>query len=172
MLFRSHSIPESMAERSGPAGGAYPAQLAEVAGQVAARLGRPWRLAYSSRSGPPSQPWLVPDVSDCLAELAEAGSRAVVVVPIGFVSDHMEVRFDLDIEAAQTAERLGLPFARAATPGTSPRFVAMITDLVRQWQAGPPGPGLAAPPGSGAFCTPGCCVPAPASPAARPRAAE
>jgi ferrochelatase len=87
----------------------------------------------------------------------------VVVVPIGFVSDHMEVKFDLDIEAAQTAERLGLPFARAATPGTSPRFVAMITDLVRQWQAGPPGPpgpGLASP-GGRAFCTPGCCVPAP-----------
>jgi ferrochelatase len=171
LVFTAHSIPESMAERSGPAGGAYPAQLAEVAGAVAARLGRPWRLAYSSRSGPPSQPWLVPDVSDCLAELAAAGSRAVVVVPIGFVSDHMEVKFDLDIEAAQTAERLGLPFARAATPGTSPRFVAMITDLVRQWQAGPPGPpgpGLASP-GGRAFCTPGCCVPAPA--AARPRTA-
>ena len=164
LVFTAHSIPESMAERSGPAGGAYPAQLAEVAGRVAAGLGRErWRLAYSSRSGPPSQPWLVPDVNDSLAELAEAGSRAVVVVPIGFVSDHMEVKFDLDIEAAQTAERLGLAFARAATPGTSPRFVAMITDLVRQWQAGPP-----APPGPG-FCAAGCCVPAPA---ARPRAAE
>ena len=177
LVFTAHSIPTAMAERSGPAcggpagsgpaGGAYAAQLAEVAGQVAARLGRPWRLAYSSRSGPPSQPWLVPDVNDCLAELAAAGSRAVVVVPIGFVSDHMEVRFDLDIEAAQTAERLGLPFARAATPGTSPRFVGMISDLVRQWQAGPPYPRLAAPPG-GTYCSAGCCVPAPA---ARPGAA-
>jgi ferrochelatase len=156
LVFTAHSIPESMAERSGPAGGAYPAQLAEVAGRVAAGLGRQrWRLAYSSRSGPPSQPWLVPDVNDGLAELAAAGSRAVVMVPIGFVSDHMEVKFDLDIEAAQTAERLGLAFARAATPGTSPRFVAMITELVRQWQAGPP-----APPGPG-FCAAGCCVPAP-----------
>ncbi len=162
LVFTAHSIPESMAERSGPAGGAYPAQLAEVAGRVAAGLGRQrWRLAYSSRSGPPSQPWLVPDVNDCLAELAAARSRAVVVVPIGFVSDHMEVKFDLDIEAAQTAERLGLAFARAATPGTSPRFVAMITDLVRQWQAGPP-----APPGPG-FCADGCCVPA-----ARPGTAQ
>jgi ferrochelatase len=160
LVFTAHSIPDSMADRSGPSGGAYPAQLAEVAGRVAAGLGgRPWRLAYSSRSGPPAQPWLEPDVSDCLTELAEAGSRAVVVVPIGFVSDHMEVKFDLDIEAAETAAKLGLPFARAATPGTSPRFVAMITDLVRQWQAGPP-------PGGG-FCTPGCCVPL-----ARPQAAR
>ena len=168
LVFTAHSIPDSMAERSGraaisnkqsPGGGAYPAQLAEVAGRVAAALGdRPWRLAYSSRSGPPAQPWLEPDVSDCLTELAAVGSRGVVVVPIGFVSDHMEVRFDLDIEAAETAAKLGLPFARAATPGTSPRFVAMVTDLVRQWQAGPP-------PGGG-FCTPECCVPL-----ARPRAA-
>jgi len=177
LVFTAHSIPDSMAERSGPpgrfaagraavpqtqspTGGAYPAQLAQVAGRVAAALGgRPWRLAYSSRSGPPAQPWLGPDVSDCLTELAEAGSRGVVAVPIGFVSDHMEVKFDLDIEAAETAARLGLPFARAATPGTSPGFVAMITDLVRQWQAGPP-------PGGG-FCTPGCCVPL-----ARPQAAR
>jgi len=181
LVFTAHSIPVSMAERSGPpgrfaagraavpqtqstAGGAYPAQLAGVAGRVAAALGgRPWRLAYSSRSGPPAQPWLEPDVSDCLTELAEAGSPGVVVVPIGFVSDHMEVRFDLDIEAAETAARLGLPFARAATPGTSPRFVAMITDLVRQWQAGPPD--------GGGFCTPGCCVPAARPPAVGSRAA-
>jgi protoporphyrin/coproporphyrin ferrochelatase len=164
LVFTAHSIPESMSERSGPVGGAYPAQLAQVAGEVAARLGRPWRLAYSSRSGPPSQPWLVPDVSDCLAELAQAGSRAVAVVPIGFVSDHMEVKFDLDIEAAETAARLGLPFARAATPGASPRFVAMVTDLVRQWQARPPR--SADPPGTG-FCEIGCCMPAPRPQAAR-----
>jgi ferrochelatase len=164
LVFTAHSIPESMAERSGPAGGAYRAQLAQVADLVAGRLGiaRPWRLAYSSRSGPPSQPWLVPDVNDCLAQLARDGSRAVAVVPIGFVSDHMEVKFDLDVEAAQTAERLGLPFARAATPGTDPRFVAMITDLVREWQSDPPllTPGTAGVPGE--FCSTGCCVPAPA----------
>jgi len=164
LVFTAHSIPVTMSERSGPPGawpgGAYPAQLAEVAGRVAGLLGtrRPWRLAYSSRSGPPSQPWLEPDVNDCLAGLAAAGSRAVVVVPIGFVSDHMEVKFDLDIEAAQTAGRLGLPFARAATPGTSPRFVSMITDLVRQWQAGPAAAGPA-PPAPG-MCGGGCCVPA------------
>jgi protoporphyrin/coproporphyrin ferrochelatase len=167
LVFTAHSIPEAMAEASGPAGGAYPAQLAEVAGQVAARLGvtRPWRLAYSSRSGPPSQPWLVPDINDCLTELAEAGSRAVAAVPIGFVSDHMEVRFDLDVEAAQTAERLGLPFARAATPGTAPQFVAMITDLVRERQADPPAPGSPGGPAAAeGFCGSACCAAGPARP--------
>jgi protoporphyrin/coproporphyrin ferrochelatase len=153
LVFTAHSIPVSMAERSGPTGGAYPRQLAEVAGRVAGLLpaSRPWRLAYSSRSGPPAQPWLVPDVNDCLAELAQAGVRAAVAVPVGFVSDHMEVKFDLDVEAAQTADRLGLEFARAATPGTSPRFVSMITDLVRQWQEGPP---------ASDFCSATCCLPA------------
>jgi protoporphyrin/coproporphyrin ferrochelatase len=170
LVFTAHSIPLAMAEGSGPAGGAYPAQLAEVAGLVAGRLGttrpgvsRRWRLAYSSRSGPPSQPWLGPDISDCLTELAAEGSPAVVVVPIGFVSDHMEVKFDLDVEATQTAQRLGLPFARAATPGTSPRFVAMITDLVRQWQADPGAPiagsGAGQPPAG--WCGAGCCAAAP-----------
>jgi protoporphyrin/coproporphyrin ferrochelatase len=188
LVFTAHSIPSAMAERSGPAGGAYPAQLAEVAGQVARglRVTGPWQLAYSSRSGPPSQPWLVPDVNDCLAELAAGGSRAVVAVPIGFVSDHMEVRFDLDVEAAQTAERLGLPFARAATPGTSAPFVAMITDLVGQWQEDPPSgspgdpgftggpgspgrPGLVGEVGAGrALCAGTCCAAGPA----RPRAAQ
>src|SRR5580704_11380061 len=177
LVFTAHSIPSAMAEASGPDGGAYPAQLAQVAAVAAGRLGtrRPWRLAYSSRSGPPSQPWLVPDVNDCLAELAGAGSRAVAVVPVGFVSDHMEVRFDLDVEAAQTARRLGLPFARAQTPGISPPFVAMVTDLVRQWQASPPagplgvssaaGPGGAA--AAGGFCRyDACCALAPAARAA------
>ena len=147
----------------GPAGRGGRAGRGPAGPALAAGLLQPQRPAVAALAGPRRQ--RLP------GRAGAAGSRAVVVVPIGFVSDHMEVRFDLDIEAAQTAERLGLPFARAATPGTSPRFVAMITDLVRQWQAGPPGPGLDAPPGRGAFCTPGCCVPAPARPAARPRAA-
>ena len=88
---------------AGPPAAPIPAQLAEAvaAGRRAGRPGRPWRLAYQSRSGPPSVPWLGPDVSDCLAELAAAGSAAVVLVPVGFISDHMEVVFDLDVEAAQ-----------------------------------------------------------------------
>ena len=132
LIFTAHSIPEAMAAASGPSGWTYQAQLAEAAGLVAAELGyqRPWQLAYSSRSGPPSMPWLEPDINDLLGEVAAAGARAVLVVPIGFVSDHMEVKFDLDVEAARTAERHGLAFARAATPGTDSRFVSMITDLV------------------------------------------
>jgi ferrochelatase len=176
LVFTAHSIPTAMSAASGPDGGAYPAQLAEVAGVVAGRLGtrRPWRLAYTSRSGPPTQPWLVPDVNDLLEELAAKGSKAVAAVPVGFVSDHMEVRFDLDVEAAQTAERLGLAFARARTPGISPPFVAMVTDLVRQWQAAPPAtpPGRPPPrpPGgvTAGFCAgAACCAPAPAAQAAR-----
>jgi protoporphyrin/coproporphyrin ferrochelatase len=172
LVFTAHSIPMAMSQASGPAGpgapgapagagaGAYPRQLAEAAGLVASSAGynRPWRLAYCSRSGPPSVPWLEPDINDCLEELAGSGSRAVVVSPIGFVSDHMEVRYDLDTEAAQTAERLGLAFARAATPGTDPRFVSMIADLVRERTDG------AAPAALGSMgagldsCPAGCCA--------------
>jgi protoporphyrin/coproporphyrin ferrochelatase len=161
LIFTAHSVPAAMAAASGPAGGAYQAQLAETARLVAQQLGwlRPWRLAYSSRSGPPAQPWLGPDINDLLAELAAAGSRAVVVVPIGFVSDHMEVRFDLDIEAAATADRLGLAYARAATPGTDPRFVSMITDLVVERLDGIAPLSLGSFGAGPAACPPGCCVP-------------
>jgi ferrochelatase len=160
LVFTAHSIPAGMSAVSGPDGGAYPAQLAEAGGLVAAEAGygRPWRLAYSSRSGPPSQPWLEPDINDCLAELAATGSKAVVVSPIGFVSDHMEVKFDLDVQAAQTASRLGLEFARASTAGTDPRFVAMIGDLVRERLDGvrPVALGRLGP--GPARCPAGCCA--------------
>src|SRR5215467_2784924 len=158
LVFTAHSIPEAMAAASGPDGGAYFRQFAEAARLVAERTAaRSWRLAYQSRSGPPSVPWLGPDVGDCLADLARSGSPAVVLVPVGFTSDHMEIVFDLDVEAAQAAERLGLPLARAATPGTDPRFVAMITELVLERQDGRPphalgelGPALGT-------CGNGCC---------------
>ena len=159
LVFTAHSVPERMAAASGPSGGAYPAQLAGVASAVAAALGRSrWQLAYQSRSGPPAVPWLEPDINDCLTELAKAGSAGVVVVPIGFVSDHMEVVFDLDVEAAQTARDLGLPMARAATPGTDPGFAAMIAELAGSCLAGWPD---VAPASLGqdaaAFCGAGCC---------------
>ena len=161
LIFTAHSIPESMAASSGPAGagGAYPAQLAEVARLVAAALGRNnWRLAYQSRSGPPSVPWLGPDVNDCITELADDGSPGVVLVPIGFVSDHMEVIFDLDVEAARTAREHGLPMARAATPGTDAQFVAMITALVREFADGQPGQATAAlGRGAASLCRARCC---------------
>ena len=161
LVFTAHSIPVAMAEASGPenggagsggtgggsppcakeVGGRYVAELTEAAGLVAERVGgtHPWTLAYQSRSGPPSQPWLEPDVRDHLGELSKSGTKAVVVIPVGFVSDHMEVRHDLDVEAAETADSLGLAFARAATPGRHPRFVSMITELVRERFALPTG---------------------------------
>jgi len=159
LVFTAHSVPESMSAASGPAGGAYPAQLAQAAGLIATELGRTsWQLAYQSRSGPPTVPWLGPDISDCLTELAENGSRGVVVVPIGFVSDHMEVKFDLDVEAAQTAQRLGLPMVRAATPGPAPGFVAMISALVRDVANGWSSQAASAlGPDALSFCRENCC---------------
>jgi ferrochelatase len=141
LLFSAHSIPTAMAEASGGPGqgfgpdGAYGAQLAEVARLVVDRLDReyPHEVVYQSRSGPPSQPWLEPDVNDRIEELAAGGVPAVVVVPHGFVSDHMEVKFDLDVEARETAERLGIGYQRALSPGTHPAFVAMVSDLVREY---------------------------------------
>ncbi len=136
LVFTAHSVPVAMAQASGPGGGhRYVAELTEAADLIAERAGggtRPWTLAYQSRSGPPSQPWLEPDVCDYLGELAKSGTKAVVVIPVGFVSDHMEVLHDLDVEAAESAGSLGLAFARAATPGTDPRFASMITELVRE----------------------------------------
>jgi protoporphyrin/coproporphyrin ferrochelatase len=145
LVFTAHSIPVEMAEASGPGGkgaragrgdgGRYVAELTEAAGLIAERTGagaHPWSLAYQSRSGPPSQPWLEPDVRDRIGQLAKSGTGAVVVIPVGFVSDHMEVRHDLDVEAAETADSLGLAFARAATPATSPRFASMISELVKE----------------------------------------
>lgn len=158
LIFTAHSIPAAMAAVSGPRGGAYPAQLAEASRLVAERVtARSWRLAYQSRSGRPSQPWLGPDVCDCIGELARSGSRAVVLVPVGFVSDHLEVRYDLDVEAAQAAAALGVPLARAATPGTDPRFVSMVTELVREQLDGLPPRALGRPWPDGGYCTSACC---------------
>jgi len=143
LVFVTHSIPTAMNDSSGPAeldGGAYLAQhlsaAAYVAGRVAEETGvdRAHELAFCSRSGSPRTPWLEPDVNDRLEELVALpeGERpeAVVMVPVGFVSDHMEVIYDLDTEAMETAERLGLPARRAATPGTDPRFVATARELL------------------------------------------
>ena len=104
-----------------------------VAGAVQAAH---WQLAYQSRSGPPSQPWLEPDVNDVLRKLAGEKVRDVVVVPIGFISDHMEVLFDLDTEAQQTSRELGINMIRAATVGTHPRFVRMIRELIVERMTG------------------------------------
>jgi ferrochelatase len=127
VVFTAHSVPLSQAGRAD-----YVAELEQVAALVAGRAAPdvPWTLAYQSRSGPPSQPWLEPDIGDQLEKLDEEGVAAVAVVPIGFVSDHMEVRYDLDVEAADHASKLGLAYARARTPYTDPRFVALARELI------------------------------------------
>jgi ferrochelatase len=134
LLFTAHSIPVQMAHAAGPEGGRYQAQLAETAALVASAAAPTleWDLVWQSRSGPEHVPWLEPDINAHLEALAAAGTEAVVVSPIGFISDNMEVVWDLDHEAADTAKRAGLTYLRAATPGTDPRFVAMIRDLVEE----------------------------------------
>jgi ferrochelatase len=126
LVFTAHSIPSAMAASS-----PYEAQLRETAGLVAAALGRSAHtFAYQSRSGPPGQPWLEPDILELLRTIAAEGVTDVVVAPIGFVSDHMEVIYDLDLAAGQRARELGLTMVRAATVGTHPRFVRMIRELL------------------------------------------
>lgn len=128
LVFTAHSIPESMAANCD-----YAAQLMETGGLIARALNiESWELVYQSRSGSPSQPWLGPDVSDHLRALADQGVKDVVVAPIGFVSDHMEVVYDLDYEAHKVARELGMNMVRARTAGTHPAFVKMIRELMRE----------------------------------------
>lgn len=142
VVFTTHSLPVAMAQAAGIGGGQYVAQHRELAGhlmgQVADRTGHshPWDLVFQSRSGPPHVPWLEPDVNDHLTSLAERGVGEVVLAPIGFVSDHMEVVQDLDTEAAATAASLGIRFRRARTVAEHPAFVAGIADWVRDVRAG------------------------------------
>lgn len=126
-VFTAHSIPLSMAGRD-----AYVRQLHETGRLVAEelRLDDRWKLAYQSRSGPPSQPWLEPDIGDTLRVLKEESAETVVVAPIGFLSDHVEVLYDLDAEAHDLATELGMTMARAQTVGTHPAFVAMVRELL------------------------------------------
>ncbi|MGY1605014.1 ferrochelatase [Geodermatophilus sp. SYSU D00815] len=162
LVATAHSIPDSMAAVAGPQGHAYEAELMAAAQAVvdAAAPGRPFDLVWQSRSGPPSVPWLEPDVNDHLGALAAAGERAVVLFPVGFVSDHLEVIWDLDNEARETAEKLGLAFARAATAGTHPAFVTSLRELLEERRAG-------GEPRLGTNCPAACCfVQRPARPAA------
>ncbi|TQM28124.1 ferrochelatase [Microbacterium kyungheense] len=151
VLFSTHSIPTADAQRSGPRegdelhrdlgeGGAYAAQhlavaevvMAAVAAEVpgAQRIG--WELVYQSRSGPASQPWLEPDVNDVIAELPASGIQAIAIVPVGFMSDHMEVLWDLDTEAMEAAGEVGIRAVRTPTPGVDPVFVSGLVDLVEE----------------------------------------
>jgi ferrochelatase len=141
LLFTAHSIPMDMAN-----GCDYARQLEGVQSLVASDLPNRRSLAYQSRSGPPSQPWLEPDILDALKDLAREGVRDVVVAPIGFVSEHLEVLYDLDTEANKLAEELGIGFFRAKTVSSHPRFVRMVRDLVQKSLEAPP-----------AECAPDCC---------------
>ena len=126
LVFTAHSIPLAMAKTS-----RYEEQLVEAARAVAAQVGHEeWDLVWQSRSGPPAQPWLEPDILDHLRSLAENGVTDVVAAPIGFLSDHMEVLYDLDVEAAALARKLGLNFARAESVGLHPAIVRMLLELI------------------------------------------
>jgi ferrochelatase len=168
VLFSTHSIPSEDARRSGPAerafgeGGAYAAQHLAVAEVIMAEAGRglPWDLVYQSRSGPPSQPWLEPDINDRIEELAAEGVRAVVIVPVGFVSDHMEVKWDLDTEALETARDHGVLAVRVPTPGVHARYVSGLVDLVLERRDGVPPAERASLTDLGPWydvCRPNCC---------------
>jgi ferrochelatase len=132
LVFVTHSLPLGFAASSPyvEQHEAVAALVAQGVERVTGVAGRPCSLTYCSRSGPPSQPWLEPDIGDRLRERSAQGLAAAVAVPIGFVSDHMEVVYDLDTEAAELATNLGLSFARAATVGVDPVFVAAVRDLV------------------------------------------
>jgi ferrochelatase len=129
LIYSAHSIPIGMAQ-----GCDYEKQLKETGRLVAEELGhKRWRLVYQSRSGPASQPWLEPDILDYLRELApQRGGSDVVIAPIGFVSDHVEIVFDLDKQARELCTDLGLHMVRAETVGTHPRFISMICELIRE----------------------------------------
>lgn len=146
LFFTTHSIPTSMADTSGPpamrselVGGAYVAQhkatvtsLLQIAGHTLDTLLPDWSLVYQSRSGAPHTPWLAPDIGDALKEAAGNGIRGAIVIPIGFVSDHVEVIWDLDKVAREIAEEAGLRFIRVATPGVAERFVSGIVELIEE----------------------------------------
>jgi ferrochelatase len=127
LIYTAHSIPLSMAQSCD-----YEKQLLETGGLVAERLGRKnWQLVFQSRSGPASQPWLEPDILDCVREIKTRNAASdVVIAPIGFVSDHMEILFDLDTQARELCTELGLNMVRAETVGTHPRFIRMIRELI------------------------------------------
>ena len=169
VLFSTHSIPVTDAAKSGPAdrgfgaGGAYEAQhlaVAEVVMAAASSTPYSWDLVYQSRSGPPTQPWLEPDVNDRIRELAANGTKAIVIVPLGFVSDHMEVKWDLDTEAMETAADAGVLAIRVPTPGIHPDYVSGLVDLVLERVNGVPTADRPALTDLGPWydvCRPGCC---------------
>ena len=163
LIFTAHSVPVAADDRLGPK--LYSRQVRYAAQLVATAAGYDdYDVVWQSRSGPPQVPWLEPDVADHVAALAETGTRAVIVCPIGFVADHIEVVWDLDYELRQQAEKLGIAFARAATPNADPRFAGLVVDLIDELRtgrepvrvAGPDMPALQGFSVDGVVCTPNC----------------
>ena len=154
LVFTAHSIPQSMAETC-----AYTKQLAESCRLVSTGVSiEDWDLVYQSRSGPPTQPWLEPDICDFLKQVHEQGTADhVVVVPIGFVSDHMEVLYDLDTEARQLCDEIGLSMIRAKTAGTHPQFISMLRELILERVAGAPKKAIGEMPPGHDVCPQDCC---------------
>ena len=155
-IFTAHSIPLGMAE-----GCRYSTQLQEASRLVMEEIGDfSWNLVYQSRSGPPSQPWLEPDVCDYLESLQQNSEiDDVVIMPIGFVSDHMEVLFDLDTEAKEICEKIGIQMVRAKTVGTHPRFISMIRQLILERTDGQPKQAIGRMPPNHDVCPVDCCLP-------------
>ena len=155
LIFTAHSIPLTMSDHSD-----YVKQLHEAGRLVAEQMGHDqWEIAYQSRSGPPQQPWLEPDICDRLRTLHAEGVQRVVVVPLGFVSDHMEVLFDLDTEAKSICQSLGMGFVRAPSVGTHPAFVGMIRVLIQErLQLSDSRKALGALPASHDVCPQTCCL--------------
>jgi ferrochelatase len=161
VVYTAHSIPQAMSDNC-----RYVEQLTECSGLISERLGwTAWDLVYQSRSGPPHQPWLEPDICDHLQTIKlTTDTTDVVVVPVGFISDHIEVLFDLDIQARQRGEQLGLNIVRAATAGIHPRFVRMIRELIEERLSTDPGrarPALGRLGPSHDVCPMDCCLPGP-----------
>ena len=163
LVFTAHSIPLRAADKCGP--DLYERQVGYTSRLVAAAAGyRDFDQVWQSRSGPPQVPWLEPDVGDHLDELARGGTTAVIVCPVGFVADHIEVIWDLDSELADQAAAAGIALARASTPNSSPRFARLAVDLMDELQTGRPAERVAGTdpvPGygcsvNGAFCTAAC----------------
>lgn len=168
VLFSTHSIPTDDANRSGPrdtdfgVGGAYAAQHRAVAQVVMDAQEAPgdWQLVYQSRSGPPSMPWLEPDINDVIGALDTDTVDGIIIVPLGFVSDHLEVLWDLDTEAMEAAVERGVEAIRVPTPGTHPAFVSGLVDLIQERLDGTPDAQRPAMTGLGPWynvCRPGCC---------------
>jgi ferrochelatase len=154
IVFTAHSVPESMAENCD-----YVRQLKETSRLIANAVGiQDWQLVYQSRSGSPTQPWLGPDICEHLRSLKSRGVSDVVVAPIGFVSDHMEVIYDLDVEAQKVAEEIGQNMVRAATVGTHPSFVRMIRELILERTENKEARFLGPLGASVNTCPPDCCL--------------